>query len=324
MTPFRPPYSIATLEAFLAVARLGSFTRAAECLCLTQGAVSKHIRLLESHLGVPLFSRVGGVALTPAGRMFLEGVEPALDQLAATDRRVRQTDPDVTQIRILAPPAVLQYWLIPLLPGIGKDHPDIDLQVSTRLLSARVAEQDVDAEIRFGTGSWQGVSADYLFGREMAVIASPEHLSRDPVTRPEDLARWPLLQHVLYPTAWAEWNATLAPGMRLPAPRQSYDHYAVMIEAIRAGLGIGLMPRLLVRQHLSDGLLVAPFNEVMLGSCGYFLVLDETRIPPRRLSTVRNWFVAQAREMAQAWLAHASPPVHYRSSDSSASAASST
>lgn len=324
MRPYRPPYSIATLEAFVSVARLGSFTRAADSLCLTQSAVSKHIRLLEGHLGVPLFSRIGGVALTPAGQQFLEGVEPALDQLAATDARVRQTDAQLTRIRILAPPAVLQYWLIPLLPRFGRDHPDIDMQVSTRLLSARVADQDVDAEIRFGSGSWQGVSADYLFGREMAVIASPEHLEANPIREPADLARWPLLGHVLYPTAWAEWHATLAPSLPAPSPRQSYDHYAVMIEAVRAGLGIGIIPRLLVRQHLADGLLVAPFNEVMIGSCGYFLVLDETRLPPSCLNTVRGWFVARASEMAQAWLADAKPPVRYRSIDSSAAAASST
>lgn len=324
MRPFRPPYSIASLEAFVSVARLGSFTRAADSLCLTQSAVSKHVRLLESHLGVPLFSRVGGVALTPAGQQFLEGVEPALDQLAATDARVRQTEPHGTRLRILAPPAVLQYWLIPLLPSFGRDHPDIDMQVSTRLLSARVADQDVDAEIRFGSGSWQGVSADYLFGREMAVIAAPEHLARHPIREPADLAYWPLLGHVLYPTAWAEWRATLAPSLPARQPEQSYDHYAVMIEAVRAGLGVGMVPRLLVRQHLADGLLVAPFNEVMVGTCGYFLVLDEARIPPSCLSTVRGWFKSRASEMTQAWLADANPPVHYRNIDSNAAAAAST
>jgi len=315
MKPLRPPFSLLTLQVFIAVARLGSFTRAAEAMHLTQSAVSKHVGLLEDRLGVSLFTRAGGVALTEPGQALLDEVEPALDQITrAVERIGRRAPPSPESVAFLAPPAVLQYWLVPLLPRFAAEHPHIDLRLSPRLVSSRASRTDLDAEIRFGSGIWQGVRAQYLFGREMCVVASPELCRKRGLRDYADLQRLPLLRHVLYPTAWAEWNATLAPGVALQSDAgrgQEYDHYAVMLEAVQAQLGVAIMPRLLVRKYLASGELAAPFNEVMMGSSGYYLVLRDTASPSAAVRTVGDWLKARADELAQEWLAAARPPVAY-------------
>lgn len=313
MPPSRPPFSLLTLQVFIAVARLGSFTRAADYLHLTQSAVSKHVGTLETQLGVPLLTRAGGVALTQAGAAFLDAVEPALEQIDQAVARVSAAarPPQKATVTFLAPPAVLQFWLVPLLPRFAAEHPEIDLRMLPRPMGGRAARSDLDAEIRFGHGTWQGVRAQYLFGREMCVVASPALCQRLPLRRHADLLRVPLLRHVLYPTAWREWNRTMAPTLALDDEGQEYDHYSVMVEAVQAELGVAIMPRLLVRKYLASGELAAPFNEVMLGSAGYYLVLREAGAPARAVRTAGAWFKARADEMARAWLATAEPPVAY-------------
>ncbi len=311
MSDSRPVFSLVSLQAFVAVARLGSFTRAADSVCLTQSAVSKHIRLIENSLGAPVFSRVGGVALTETGRQFLIEVEPALDQILRAMARAAPRVPAPAVVHLLAPPAMLQYWLVPLLPAFHAQHPQIELRLSRRLLAGPQTGLGVDAEVRFGSGNWQGVSARYLFGREMCVVASPAWLAEHAVSAPADLRAAPLLRHVLYPAAWEEWGQAMGAGAVL-APVQEFDHYAVMIEAVKAGLGVGIVPRLLVRQHLADGHLVAPFNEVMVGTSGYYLLLGEAgRDSAHALQTLGDWMKAQADALVSEWLRRAQRTVVY-------------
>ena len=312
MSPYRPTFSLATLQVFVAVARLGSFTRAADAVHLTQSAVSKHIGMLEENLGVPLLTRAGGVALTEPGRQFLQAVEPALEQIMRAAERIARPEAEPSAVNLLAPPAVLQYWLIPLLPQLAREHPDIDLRLTPRLVSLPSPRTDLDAEIRFGTGIWQGVRARYLFGREMCVVASPALLAAQPITCPADLLRAKRLCHVLYPTAWSEWSQAMETGLALTEGEQVYDHYSVMIEALRAQLGVGIVPRLLVRTHLASGELTAPFDEMMIGSSGYYLVLSETdTAASAALRRLGDWLKARADELAAQWLASVSLSVGY-------------
>jgi len=310
MTPTRPPFSLLTLQVFIAVARLGSFTRAAEAMHLTQSAISKHVGMLEKQLGVALLTRAGGVALTPAGLQFLDAVEPALQQIMGAVERA-STPSQKASVTFLAPPAVLQFWLVPLLPRFAAEHPGIDLRMRPRLLGSGAERNDLDAEIRFGRGVWQGVRAQYLFGREMCVVASPALCARLPLREYADLRRVPLLRHVLYPSAWHEWRVTMAPDVALQPSAQEYDHYSVMVEAVQAQLGVAIVPRLLVRKQLATGELVAPFNEVMLGSSGYYLVLRASGAPAQAVRTAGEWMKARAEEMAREWLASALAPVAY-------------
>ncbi|MEI2418095.1 LysR substrate-binding domain-containing protein [Orrella sp. JC864] len=309
----RPAFSLATLQVFVAVARLGSFTRAAESVHLTQSAVSKHIALLEDNLGVPLLTRAGGVALTEPGRQFLQAVEPALEQILRAAERIASPPIEQQMVSLLAPPAVLQFWLISLLPRFAREHPEIDLRLTPRLLSTPSSRLDLDAEIRFGSGMWQGVRARYLFGREMCVVAAPALLAAHRIAEPADLHAVRRLSHVLYPSAWSEWSQAMGAGLELPPAGQAYDHYSVMIEALHAQLGVGIVPRLLVRKHLASGELAAPFDEVMVGSSGYYLVLrDGDGQAPAALRTVGDWLKARADELVQEWLSSVSISVAYQ------------
>ncbi|OZI29744.1 hypothetical protein CAL29_16575 [Bordetella genomosp. 10] len=118
----------------------------------------------------------------------------------------------------------------------------------------------------------------------------------------------PLLRHVLYPSAWTEWARAMAPGLALDATGPEYDHYSVMLEAVQAELGVAIVPRLLVRKALASGELEAPFNEVVLGSSGYYLVLRDTAAPAQAVRAAGDWLMARAEEMAREWLPAAPAP----------------
>ena len=105
----------------------------------------------------------------------------------------------------------------------------------------------------------------------------------------------------------------MAPGLELEATGAEYDHYSVLLEAVHAEPGVAIVPRLRVRKVLASGELVAPFNEVMLGSSGYYLVLRNTAAPAQSVRAAGEWLTARAEEMPREWL----PAAPTSASDSS-------
>src|SRR3954464_6645198 len=147
-----PPLS--ALRPFEAAARLESFSRAAEELSLTHGAVSHQVRALEEHLGTPLFSRQGKrVTVTPAGRAFAEAVRNALQEIArAAD--VAAAKPRGNRLSVSVLPSFAARWLMPRMIRFMDAHPDIEINVDATTGLANFAAEEVDIAIRFGRGPW--------------------------------------------------------------------------------------------------------------------------------------------------------------------------
>src|SRR5438034_9070067 len=145
------------LKAFEAAARHVSFTRAAEELCVTQGAVSHQVKGLESELGIKLFNRERQrLVITGAGRDYLAVVRDALDRIAVgTERLVqRQTSGVLT---VSTSPDFAAKWLVHRLGAFSAAHSDIDLRVSATLHRVDFAREAVDLAIRHGDGNWPGL-----------------------------------------------------------------------------------------------------------------------------------------------------------------------
>jgi DNA-binding transcriptional LysR family regulator len=206
MTTRRILPSLSALEFFDAAARHLSFTRAARELSVTQSAVSRQIRALEDYLGRPLFRRVKQrLVLTEPGEAYAIAVRDLLHRAeAATLELMAYGSGGLLTVALL--PTFGSRWLIPRLGDFTARHPDLQLNLVTQVRPFEFAGSDVDVAIHFGSDVWPGAVCHRLMGEEIIPVAAPSLLGNRPsVARPEDVARYTLLQHTTRPQAWQEW-----------------------------------------------------------------------------------------------------------------------
>src|SRR3954465_8898354 len=188
-----PPLN--ALKAFEAAARSESLTRAAEELCVTQGAVSQQVKGLEVTLGIKLFFRERQrLVITEAGREYLAVVRDALDRIAVgTDRLVQRRTSGV--LTVSTSPDFAAKWLVHRLGRFAEAHPDIDLRVSATMHHVDFVREDVDLAIRHGDGNWAGLSVVRLCSEQLFPVCSPKLASgRNRITTASDLLKFPLLR----------------------------------------------------------------------------------------------------------------------------------
>src|SRR3954467_15998308 len=185
-----PPLN--SLKAFEAAARSESFTRAAEELCVTQGAVSQQVKALEATLGLKLFARERQrLAITDAGRDYLAVVRDALDRIAVGTERLVQRQRSGA-LSISTSPDFAAKWLVHRLGRFAEAHPDIDLRVSATLHHVDFAREEVDLAVRHGDGKWPGLDFARLCAEQLFAVCSPKLVSgRNRVTKPADVLKFP-------------------------------------------------------------------------------------------------------------------------------------
>lgn len=295
MHPLIP--STTALRVFEAAARHGSFTEAAEELFLTQSAVSKQIKSLEDALGVALFVRINrGLVLTEPGRWYLDDVRPALQLLEAATVKLatRRSSRATLTLRILA--IVGDRWLLPRFNRFAQAHPELDVQFTSLLSRDGQDQAQADGEFRFGEGSWPGCEADYLFGRELVLVAAPALLARlGNLQHAWEVLRFPLLQHFQVPHAWQEFFA--AHGVVQEAAPQvvRYEFYSTIIGAAVNGMGLALVPRVFLLDELQRGTLVNPMAAGAVGRSGYYFVFPQHKQTDPALAALRAWLIDEAQ-----------------------------
>ena len=288
MRRLHPPLHL--LQAFLAVARLGSVSRAAESLHLTQGAVSKRILELEDALGVPLFVRVRRKLLpTPAAQRYSAALRPLLAQVEAATLELITAAGGGGALRLSTLPTFGAKWLIPRLPAFVAAHPRVELQFVPYVQGYDFSRPDLDCSILYGDGCWPDAQAEFLTGSEMVLIAPPASLGVEPPRRPQEVADWTLLHHVTVPDAWALWcDARRIVGLNAFRGPQ-LDQYQSLIRAVQAGLGLALVPLCLVRDDIAAGAVARPFDEVLTHRLGYWLCWPEEKASLPSLGAFRRW-----------------------------------
>src|SRR5215468_6840449 len=187
-----PPLN--ALKAFEAAARSESFTRAAEELCVTQGAVSHQVKALEATLGIKLFNRERQrLVITAAGREYLAVVRDALDRIAVGTERIVQRQ-SAGSLTVSTSPDFAAKWLVHRLGRFAETHPGIDLRVSATLHHVDFAREDVDLAVRHGDGKWPGLDVARLCSEQLFPVCSPKLMSgRHRLATPADLLKVPLL-----------------------------------------------------------------------------------------------------------------------------------
>ncbi|MGN6828135.1 LysR substrate-binding domain-containing protein [Paucibacter sp. M5-1] len=288
--------SLHELHAFAATARLGSFSKAAELLCVTQGAVSRAVARLEEHLGQSLLLRQPrGNELTPVGRSYLELIEPALQTLESA-AVAQRTAEGPTRLRISVAPTLATKWLIPRLPDWQALHPQIALSLAPYRRDEDFGDPEVDAWLRPGEDLWPaGITADYIVGRDIVPICRPQELrGRQALREPADLLSRPLLYHSNYPDNWRQWLEAVGVHDAQLKPSADFEQVAMLVQAVVSGLGVAVVQRCLIADELAAGRIVIPFDQPVQISRGYMLCTRRASQTQRALRSLRQWLLAQA------------------------------
>lgn len=288
--------SLHELHAFAAAARLGSFSRAAEELCVTQGAISRAIARLEEHLGVALFAREGRHSvLTPTGAGYLDAVGPSMATIESATLALRQRR-GPRQLRLSVAPSLFSHWLIPRLPDFRARHPDIALSFAPYRRDDPLTAPEIDAWIRVGRSDWPaGLATDYLVGRELVPICRPADLQGPQAIRtPADLLTRPLLFHSNYPDNWARWFAGVGCAHGPLVPAADFELVSLLVQAVIAGLGVAVVQRALVEPELAAGRIALAMDRPVLLDRGYHLCRPKGRAPQPALEDLRAWLLEQA------------------------------
>ncbi|WP_299454840.1 transcriptional regulator GcvA [uncultured Pigmentiphaga sp.] len=268
-----PPLN--AIRAFEAAARHLSFTKAANELCVTHGAVSRQVAALESHLGLALFHRSNHqIQLTEEGRALLSEVGPALDRIALSTYALTRKAGRVV-LAVNAPPTFTMKWLIPRLSGFQRKHPEVELRLTTGIAAVEtMALPELDAVIRRLSGPLPRFSCHEFLRTNLVAVCAPEILETAPIREARDLRHHTLLYASTHPHAWEQWFAaagleTVAPGGTLMFEEMYFAHQAAV-----DGLGIALVPEPLAIDDLAAGRLAAPLGAPKVYDPSYFLIVS--------------------------------------------------
>ncbi|MCZ7675800.1 MAG: LysR substrate-binding domain-containing protein [Roseovarius sp.] len=282
----------ASLRALEALDRLGSATAAAAELNLTQGAVSRQLKSLEDQLGVALVLRQGRrLTLTPEAADYAASVREALQTITRASLRLT-VNPAGGALALAILPTFGMRWLVPRLPDFARRHPEVAINLTTRMRPFSFASEPFDAAIFFGDGSWPGTGMMKLRDESLVAVAAPSLLERAAPRAPRDLLRLPLLHIETRPRAWAGWFA--AHGVAVEAVAGAvYDQYATITQAALHGLGVALLPDYLTDQDLATGRLRRAWGGPTPLPGAYYLVWPEARARHGALAAFRDWLATQ-------------------------------
>ncbi|MEM9578014.1 MAG: LysR substrate-binding domain-containing protein [Pseudomonadota bacterium] len=293
MTPsrrFLP--SITALLCFEAVGRLGSATRAAAELSLTQSAVSRQLKSLEAQLGVALLERRGRqLHLTAKGETYVAEIRTVLQRLQ-TASVVARTDAEETTLNLSILPAFGMHWLAPRLQGFAQVHPEVTVNLSTRLAPFDFRGTRFDAAIHFGREDWPGAKHMPLMPEVVVPVCAPSLMST-PATDPQAILHYDLLHLETRARGWQRWFQTLEIEPVLP-PGMVFDQFSTMAQAAIHGLGIALLPVFVAEPYLKNKQLVLASTHATQSIGKYFLVWPSDAKESRALTSFRVWLRQQA------------------------------
>lgn len=284
------------LVAFEAAARHESFTRAADELCVTQGAVSHQVKALEAEFGIKLFVRKPQrLILTVAGSDYYGVAREALDRVAAgTDRLLQRQNSGV--LTVSTSPNFASKWLVHRLGRFTDSFPQIDLRLSATKRHVDFTKDDIDVAIRHGDGSEQGLSLTRLYSEQLFPVCSPKLMQgRKSLKDIENLAHHKLL-HLDNRQDWSKWLG-IADIEGLDLSRGPvFDQASMVIDAAVAGQGVGLARTGLAAHDILNGHLVRPFEFSLNVNYAYWIVCPHPGAKLPKIEIFRNWLLSEAKE----------------------------
>lgn len=289
-----PP--LKALHAFTSAAAHLNFSKAAEELCVTAGAVSYQVRLLERALGASLFERLPrGLELTQKGVTLQAACEHAFGELSDAVDTVRSGSQNF-EIRVISVPHFSARILFPARQEFMKKHPNYNLIIDHSLTVPDFSEDGYDFAILFGKGSWPGVTSELLFNSPTAPACAPSLIERHGASMLEKIHSIPvLLDHNCFHEMWVDWFA--AAGLRgwerlnfIPV-----NDFHALLTTTAQGLGLVMEPDFVIEEHLAKGQMVRPFDTV-LDTYGYHLAYPSDTLGKKSCRVFRDWLMNYVSE----------------------------
>ena len=299
-----PPLN--ALRAFEAAARHLSFTKAAEELNVTPGAISQQIKALEDFVGGPLFRRRGrALLLTDDAQASLPALRQAFDRLAEAAQALSASGDRGKRLAVSCAPSFASKWLVPRIDSFHEAHPDIEVWISADMELADFSKGDVDIAIRYGRGEYPGLRVERLLSEKVVPVCSPQLLISDPPLKCLDDLQHHTLLHDGSPDydescpTWTMWlkaaDVEGVDGSRGPRFNQS----SLVIEAAVAGRGVALAKNALARADLEAARLAIPFDLSVPIDFAYYLAWSPGKEESPAIKAFREWVSAEAQEISQ-------------------------
>ncbi len=283
--------SITALLCFEAAAATESFARAAETLHLTQSALSRQIQILEQFYSQPLFVRARQrVRLTSAGRQLAAELSPLLQDLEMLQLTMLAHNEPGGAINLGIYPTLGSRWLMPRLRDLFNAHDNLTINTITYLSNEELDPSRVDIAIAQGNPPFTGFREDYLMSESLIVVAANTFLDT-PVVDPYELLNYRCLQHTTRTETWQIWFESA--GLNLPNSPTGpmFSQFEMLIDAVKAGHGIAIVPHVLIEKELASGELVKVHEHECAPASAYYLLTPSVKVGIQKIERVRDWFL---------------------------------
>ncbi|WP_407051245.1 LysR substrate-binding domain-containing protein [Methyloraptor flagellatus] len=295
-----PPVN--SLVIFEAAARHLNFTRAAAEMGLTQAAVSRQIQVLEENLGVTLFIRQArGLTMTREGTRLQYAVTMGLEYISKTCVDIRRKR-HPRELTVSSSVSFASYWLMSRLAKFRAEHPDVDLRLVASAPVADLVSAGIDIAIRYGSGGWDGVEVEPLFGNEIWPVCAPQYLEkRPPLQNAADLAEETLLHLGAFDRNWVTWD-TWFKGLGIDLKKLkrgfTFDNYLILLQAAVRGEGIALCGQRLAEDFIARGDLVRPVPVALTSERSFYVVHPKDIPLSEPAALFKDWLIAEGGKAA--------------------------
>ncbi len=299
-----PPLN--SIRAFEATARHLSFSKASEELNVTPGAVSQQVKVLEDYLNLKLFKRKNRmILLTDEAQISLPLLTESLDNMSQAIDMICEQSND-KPLTVTVSPTFASRWLMPRLSSFRNEYPDIDVRIDATNDIVDLVNDDIDVGIRFGTGEYSRLEAEFLFSQNVIPVCSPKLLDgKVKLEMPEDLENHTLLHaHGDYffiesvQVDWEMWFATM--GIENINARHGlhFSQHNLLIEAAIRGQGVALVGDVVINDELKSGQLVKLFEDTDIPlNLSYYLIYSKNRSNQPRIQAFRQWLLDEVKKV---------------------------
>ena len=303
MDQFALRQALPLLPVFACAARHQSFSKAAEELCITQGAISQNIRKLENILGFSLFHRLTRrIMLTENGERLLAIVEDTRREISDEVESIKSKEL-TGSLNISCPPSLASKWLSPRLKSFTEKNPGISIHFRCRNDLVDFETEHVDLAIYYGNGTYPDLNVTLLMNEHFFPVCSKRYadqfsLWKNPKALQcclllHDSQPWP---HAQYYSEWKLWAERMHLHEFNVQAGLSFDQNIAAVIAATEGIGVALGRNRLVELDINAGHLVAPIGTKLLADQSYFIVTMHENANAPRIAAFRNWLLAEAAQ----------------------------
>ena len=292
MSDFRRLPNLAALRAFEAAARHQNFSRAAEEIHLTHGAISHQVRALEQELGLELFTLHGKrIAVTAEGLRFAEVIRTSLSQIALAAAALQDAQRQ-TRLTISTLPSFAARWLAPRLERFIEIYPEMEVNLHSSNHKVDFAKEGVDIAIRFGIGAQApGLSSEHLMDDVYYPVVSPRYNEGALPKAPQELLPSQLLR--CHDEPWLGWFRLAGLDLAEPSGGLLYQDSSMLARAAHNGRGIALGRHSIVQSEVASGQLLRLFEIALPSPSSYYLVYPARALERPQVRAFREWLLQE-------------------------------